>query len=103
MSQTEDNAWSTGPWPGTYHTQHDWEGSEPLSTTVMTAVAKAMDEDPTEMDPLYGRFDPDALDGLFQPAHDGAPLSGGHVSFAFKGYQVFIQSDGHIAIHPPAE
>ena len=103
MSQTEDNAWSSEPWPGTYHAQHDWECSEPLSTTVMKAVAEAIDEDPTEMDPLYERFDPDALDGLFRPRSNGTPPSGGHVSFTFKEHRVFIQSDGHIAIHPPAE
>ncbi|RBI62119.1 HalOD1 output domain-containing protein [halophilic archaeon] len=101
MSKTDKNAWSAGPRSGTYHTQHDWDESEPLSTTVMTAVAEAMDEDPTEMDPLYDRFDPDALDCLFRPMADGVPPAGGHVSFTFKGYRVFIQSDGHIAIHPP--
>jgi len=103
MSQTEDNAWRSGHWPGTYHTQHDWEGSEPLSTTVMTAVAEAIDEDPTGVDPLDERFEPDARDVLFRPRSDGAPPSGGHVSFTFKEHRVFIQSDGHIAVHPPAE
>ncbi|WP_458207572.1 HalOD1 output domain-containing protein [Haladaptatus sp. NG-SE-30] len=103
MSKSEPETWRTGTNRSTYHTQHDWTTTEPLSTTVMTAVADAMGEDPAEIGPLYERFDPDALDGLFSPRPDGAPRTGGHVAFTFEGYHVFIQSDGHIAIHPPAE
>lgn len=96
-----NHAWIAGPEPGTYHAQHDWDGNEPLSTTVMTAVAEARNEDPREMDPLCERFDPDALDGLFNPTGSGEPLAGGHFSFTYKGYHVFVQSDGHVAVHPP--
>ncbi|GKZ16120.1 HalOD1 output domain-containing protein [Haladaptatus sp. T7] len=86
--------------PETYHTCHDWTDSKQLSTTVMTAIAEAMDADPTEIGPLYDRFDPDALDGLFSPRSDGAPRTGGRVGFTFEGYHVFIRSDGHISVRP---
>ena len=101
MSKSGNNAWSTGPAPDAHHAQHDWNGSEPLSTTVMTAVAEAMNEDPREMDPLYDQFDPDALDCLFTPSNRDVPLPGGHFTFTFKSHHVIVQSDGHIAVHPP--
>lgn len=86
--------------PATYRTHHDWADSKQLSTTVMTAIAEAMDADPTEIGPLYDQFDPDALDGLFSPRSDGVPRTGGRVGFTFEGYHVFIRSDGHISVHP---
>lgn len=86
----------------TYHAYHDWTDTEPLSTTVMTSIAKVMGADPTEIGPLYERFDPDALDRLFSPQQDGRTRSGGHIGFTFDGFHVCIQSDGHISIHPPS-
>lgn len=103
MSKSNNSTWKAEPNPDTYHVQHNWNDSEPLSTTVMTAVAEAMDADPTEIDPLYERFDPDSLDGLFRPRPSGVPRPGGHVAFTFHGHHVFIGSDGHVAIHPPDE
>lgn len=87
----------------TYHTTHDWTNTESLSTTVMTAVAEAMGEDPREIGPLYDQFDPDALDGLFSPRPGDSPRTESHVGFTFEGYHILVQSDGLIAIHPPDE
>ncbi len=98
MSKSENNATAA-----TYHTTHDWADAEPLSTTLMTAIADAMDEDPREIGPLYEQFDPDALDGLFSSRPDERPPRGSHIGFTFEGYHVFVQSDGLIAIHPPDE
>ncbi|GAA0235170.1 HalOD1 output domain-containing protein [Haladaptatus pallidirubidus] len=89
--------------PTTYHTTHDWTDAESLSTTVMTAVAEAMDKDPTEIGPLYDQFDPDALDGLFSPHRGEKIRTDGHLGFTFEEHYIFVQSDGLIAVHPPEE
>ncbi|WP_266080534.1 HalOD1 output domain-containing protein [Haladaptatus caseinilyticus] len=89
--------------PAAYHTTHDWTDTEPLSTTVMTAVAEAMNKDPREIGPLYDQFDPDALDGLFSSRPGGHPPTGSHIGFTFEGYHIYVQSNGLIAIHPPDE
>ncbi|WP_144240112.1 HalOD1 output domain-containing protein [Haladaptatus cibarius] len=100
---SKSNTSQPGAPPATYHTTHDWTDAESLSTTVMTAIAEAMDEDPTEIGPLYDQFDPDALDGLFAPRRGGKIRTDSHVGFTFEEYYIFIQSDGLIAVHPPEE
>ncbi|MCO8245558.1 MULTISPECIES: HalOD1 output domain-containing protein [unclassified Haladaptatus] len=100
MSKSENHSCPTETITATYHTRHDWQDAEPLSTTVTTALAEAMDADPTEIGPLYDQFDPDALDGLFHPRPDGVARTGGHVSFTIDGYRVFVRSDGFVSVHP---
>ena len=103
MSKSETYPYPPATTTATYHTHHDWTTTEPLSTSVINAIAKSMDADPTEIEPVYDQFDPEALNGLFDPRRDGMPHSGGHVGFTFHGYHVFVQSDGHISVHPPSD
>jgi hypothetical protein len=103
MSKSETYPYPPATTTATYHTHHDWTTTEPLSTTVVNAIAEVMDADPTEIGPLYEQFDPDALDGLFSPRRGELCGSGGHVGFTFDGHHVFIQSDGHISVHPPGD
>jgi len=62
---------------------------ETVSEAVVRAVAGAAGADVTELPPLAGTIDPDALD---------APLSGvvsrARVSFAYHGYEISVEIDG---------
>jgi hypothetical protein len=57
-----------------YSTRHDRENGEPLSHSVVLAVAEATGTDPSSMQPLYGTIESEALDDLFQQ-RDGGPAS----------------------------
>jgi hypothetical protein len=84
----------------TKHTaHHDWAGDIPLTATVISAVAEATEDDPTEMQPLNHCVDPDALDKLFSPRQDGTPRHGGSVTFDVNGRTVTVYSDGEVVVH----
>ncbi|MFC7045722.1 HalOD1 output domain-containing protein [Halobacteriaceae archaeon GCM10025711] len=87
---------------GTFYARHDWDGPARLSTTVVHALADAMNADPTEMSfALYDTVDPDALDALFRPTADGVARSG-ELTFTVEDYRVTIWSDGRIVVDAPA-
>lgn len=88
--------------PRDYHAYHNRESSARLSTTVVHALADAMDRDVTATGaPLYDAVDPDALDRIFAPTADGTPRPPGHVAFTANGYRVTVYSTGQIVITPP--
>jgi len=68
-----------------------------VSQRVITAVAEATDNDPTEVGPLYHVIDPDALDRLFS-ATPGNSRNQGHVEFAFAGCEVVVSGDGDVEV-----
>ena len=71
-----------------------------VSAAVISAVADAVDQNPTELQTrLYDSIDPDALDSLFRDKYDGTPRTGGHVTFTMYGYEVTVYSDGGISIY----
>ncbi len=87
-----------------YRAVHDPDDSATLSTTVIHALADCMGLDVTDCRfSLYDSIDPDALDSLFRPRHDGTPRTGGTLSFPIDGYLVTVESTGEILIEPPAE
>lgn len=43
-------------------------------------------------------LDPDALDALFAPRPDGAPRSGGQVTFEFYDHVVSVNADGQVTV-----
>ena len=89
--------------PSVYRAVHDPDGPATLSTTVIHALADCMGIDPTDgRISLYDSVDPDALDELFRPRHDGRPRTGGQLSFAVDDYYVTVMSNGEILIEPPA-
>lgn len=83
-----------------YRTVHDWDGREPLSDTVIRAISEAAGLDPTELSPpLIESVDPDALDALFRPRHDGSPRrSTGRVAFTTGGHEVVVHGDGRVVV-----
>jgi hypothetical protein len=68
-----------------------------VSQRVITAVAEATDNDPTEVGPLYHVIDPDALDRLFAATATNG-RSHGRVEFAFGGCEVVVHGNGAVDV-----
>ncbi|WP_224449590.1 HalOD1 output domain-containing protein [Haloprofundus salilacus] len=65
---------------------------ESISEVVVRAVATTTGRDPLELDQLYGRVDPDALDDLFTDRSVD-----GQFVFSFSGCEVVV-SPGTVAV-----
>ena len=76
-----------------------------LSERVVDELAAAQNVAPVEMDwTLNDSVDPDALDALFAPRHDGTPRTGdGSVEFSSNGYRVVVRTDGDICLEPATD
>lgn len=75
--------------------------SEPVTTTVVEAIAEAKGCDPTELEELHRAIDTDALDALFDEGTPGH-LRDGQLSFVYSGFEVTITSDGAVNLGEPA-
>lgn len=85
----------------TYTVYHDFGGAATVTETVVHALADATGMDVTDADfTLYDYVDPDSLDRIFAPKHDGTPRSTGYVSFTAVGYQVTVYATGQVSIVP---
>lgn len=77
-----------------YRGEYDWAETPP-SAAVVEIVAAATGDSATDLEPLYGTIDPEALDGLL--AVDGDPTaSWTSVSFAYVGFEIVVESGGTI-------
>nr|WP_225317676.1 HalOD1 output domain-containing protein [Haloferax sp. CBA1150] len=72
----------------------DRDRSEPLSTNVVMSIAAIEDIRPTQLPPLAGTIDPDALNTLFEQSDDAI------ISFSYAGYRVTLDSLGSLEIMP---
>ncbi|ELY83141.1 HalOD1 output domain-containing protein [Natrinema altunense] len=89
--------------PSLYRATHDPNGSATLSTTVVHALADCLGVDATDSRlSLYDAVDPDALNQLFRPRHDGTSRTGGVLTVVVEGHHVTIRGTGEILIEPPA-
>ena len=79
------------------HTERTAE-TEPVSQTVVLAVADATGDDPMELPPLYDTVDPDALNRLFEDRTDGTERLGGSFEFAYADCDVTVRADGTVNI-----
>ncbi|WP_248518072.1 HalOD1 output domain-containing protein [Salinarchaeum laminariae] len=74
---------------------------EPPSLTIVTAIANAIGDDPTAMNPLYETVDTDALDRLLE---SDATLE---IVFEYEGHAVEVGSDGVVTVdgeqHSPGD
>lgn len=86
---------------GTYHLAVDTR-TESISTSIVVAVAEVLDRDPTQLDPLSTRLDPDALDGLFEGPGTEATREG-LVRFTFVDCLISVYATGDVVIEPPAD
>lgn len=70
--------------------------SEDLSTTIVLAVADALDTDPIDLSPpLYELIDPDALDALFESAGDGSDT---YFTISEWGCTVTVFANGRVLV-----
>lgn len=81
------------------------EDGEPLSVTIVKAVAEQEGVDPTEIRPpeyesLYEVCNPEALERLFSYDEPG-DVANGKVTFPFCGYEVCVTSAGNISVEEP--
>lgn len=79
--------------------------AEPLSVTIVRAVAEQEGVDPTEIRPpeyesLYDVCNPEALERLFSYEKSGGD-GGGEVTFFFCGYEVSVTSTGTVSVDEP--
>lgn len=68
--------------------------AETNSGVVVRAVAAASDTPPSDLPPLHGAIDPDALNALFV-SDDGR----GQVSFRYQQYTVEVRADGTVTLY----
>ena len=76
---------------------HDWEGPKSVVTTVVTAVAEVLDEDPEEMEPLYDTVDAEAAEQFFAGG-SGTPGAEAYVTFRYEGVRVTVDGDGTVEV-----
>lgn len=70
-----------------------------LSQEIINRVADREGANPTELTPpLYSAIDPEALDSLFSTTDTGKSQAPGRLQFAYKGYEITVQSDGGVSI-----
>jgi hypothetical protein len=82
-----------------YVADHHQTDDRELSVTVVHAVLDATGKDPTEVN-LNDAIQPDALNRVFGPKHDGTPRGGGTVAFEFAGCHVTVEASGEIRVDP---
>lgn len=72
---------------------------ESPSHAVVAAVAAEEGVRPEAVEPvLYDVLDPDALDALFAPRHDGTRRGSGETSFVLGDYAVTVDADGSVDV-----
>lgn len=99
-----DNEIRYDPDRGVYRAQYEWGSDDSLSAFVVDSVAAVTNASPTELEPLYGVVDPDALDKLYAPTYDRSLRRGdGCTTFAFGECTVTVYSDGTVEVEPPSE
>lgn len=70
----------------------------PPSLALASAIAGAMDADPTDIDPLYESLDPDALNALVgEPRPTGDPIE---ITLYVENFEVTISNTGSISLEP---
>lgn len=84
---------------GAYRGRYDRE-TTPAPMAVIAVVARALNLDPLEMDPLHHSVDTDALDAVFRVRD--ALGEAVHVSFTYQECDVTVSSEEVVAV-PPSE
>lgn len=79
-------------------TTHTVDGS--MITAVIETVAARTDRRPEELPELNAVVDPDCLDELFKPRHNGRPRRGGVLAFPYAGYRVRITGPRKLSVEP---
>lgn len=81
-----------------YRTHHDLS-TDGLSLTISVALAEVTGQEETELIPKFSEHaDPDALNRLFRTLPNGDRRGPGHVTLHVAGFEVTVESDGHITM-----
>lgn len=81
----------------------DWTAFDSPSSALVDVIAEELTVDPMDLDPLYQRVDPDALNSLFEPRNGRRPLPGTSVEFTYADFRVRVNASGQGYVYPPAE
>ena len=73
------------------------ETDQPITDTLITALAEAEGVTPTELPPLYDAIDPDVLTRMFDE-HGSETEPKALLSFTYGMWNVFVRADGRIRI-----
>jgi hypothetical protein len=86
-----------------HRAHHDVDGPEPITVTIIKAIACATDRDPLELPPLRDavRLDLDALDDLFVHGPDASPSPETCLRFQYVGHVVLVYGDGRVSVRRP--
>jgi hypothetical protein len=82
--------------------QHDFEGDQLLSTTVISAVADANGVQPLDLPPLYETIDPDTLDSLFRQTTESGGVPD-QITFTHSDCTVTVHDDGTVIVEKASE
>lgn len=77
--------------------------TSPVSERVIEKVAAVTGSDPIELEPLYTRVDPDALDALFANGTGATVRAEGELTFPMAGCVVAVSADGSVDVEPQGE
>lgn len=73
---------------------------ESVTTAVVCAVSAVEGCTPESLQPLTEVLDPDALDSIFSPRHDGTPRQGGRLTFVYSKCRVTIDNGEYLTLEP---
>jgi hypothetical protein len=74
-----------------------------ISDRVIDRLAERTNTDPIELEPLFGRVDPDALDSLFSDGAGSIVRTEGQLSFPMAGCEVTVTADGGVDVVPQGD
>lgn len=81
------------------HYHHDWQNPEPLSHSVVQAIADHTRTNPERSPPLSEAIHTDSLDQIFS-IHRSPSHCTDHLVFTHCGCTIVVYRDGHILVHP---
>lgn len=84
-----------------YSVEHDWADERPIGVTVAKAVSAIAGVRPTDLEPLHGVVDTDALERLFRPTAAGPRPERNCVHFPVSGHGVTVYADGVVVVEAP--
>lgn len=85
----------------THYATFDWDEYEPVSSTVISTVARAAGVPEGDLEELHDYVEPCALDQLFQPLRESARMTTGRITFEYAGFEVTVYSYGQVVVRDP--
>jgi|AntRauTorcE11898_2_1112593.scaffolds.fasta_scaffold01873_2 hypothetical protein len=84
------------PDDGRYHVSCDWQTVNGPGIVIVEAVARVLNMDPLDLQPLQDAVDVDSVESLLT-SHHTAPVT---VEFEYADTRVRLSRDGRISIDP---